>query len=720
MKRRFEDFAGVTLLIVCALAPLLPVMRSEIPARTDAISQLAPWRAEGAVLPESSVSSLACLEGITYLPAYAYIAEHGNSLSDLLWNPLEERGRPFFAMWYSRCLSPFTLPFYVLPLGAALTVSAVLKLLAAGLAAYYAARRLAFHPPFALVCAIAHQWSAGLLLAAHHPASDAAPWFPLFLLALERIALGQRWYWPFAALVIALSAIGGGAETFVQLVLTGLVYIGVRLFRAATPKTVFRTAAVFLGSAVAGLLAIAIQACPYVEYLRYSYLVPSPDSRTSPIEILTALLLPTIDRPDSDAAGLFHLGPVLCPLLVFWFALRRTQPGLYRRRIDSIVVTASACALAATALPLSRGLAVWSGVPYLVALTGVAAAESWLELEPHQCNLTLRRLLPAWAALGIVMVGLFLVGSEGAATGGIALATYAVVAGLTLLTLVQPASRVLGYGLVVLTLTSLGASNVTRQPSAPAAALYPDTSFIEALRVLPAPIGGSPVIERWPLAANGIESIATTALRTISPPADPGSSDWNSAPSFVMDANQIAGLAAGDRAGIVVKEVFPDRYAALAPVAPSAEAFATTAFLRGEESSFSLDSAISAAPVLVLPPPLVSPGLIRVDAEVSEEALVVVRRSWYPGWRVKAEGFAAPAGLLGATGRLPNAEGARLGSRPASNTDGSLSVLVGPGKGTIEFAYKPASFRAGLALSALGVLLIAGGFVWLAVRPRRR
>jgi hypothetical protein len=365
-------------------------------------------------------------------------------------------------------------------------------------------------------------------------------------------------------------------------------------------------------------------------------------------------------------------------------------------------------------------LAVWIGVPFLAALAGAAAAESWLELEPHQCNLTLRRLLPSWAGLGIVMLALFLAGSEGAATGGILLASSIAVVGLTLLTLVQPASRVLGYGLVVLMLTELGASNVARQPSASATALYPQTPFIEALRMLPAPIGGSPAIERWPLAANGIESTATTALRTISPTADSGSTDWDSAASLVLDANQIAGLAAGDRASIVVKEVFPDRYAALAPVASSAEAFASTAFLRRDETTFSLDTGISAAPVSPFPPSAALPGVIRVDAEVSEEALVVVRRSWYPGWRVKAEGFAAPAGILSGMGGLSSGGNKKSEFHSASNADGYLSVLVGPGKGTIEFVYEPMSFRVGLALSAIGALLLAGGFVWRAVRPRGR
>ena len=80
-----------------------------------------------------------------------------------------------------------------------------------------------------------------------------------------------------------------------------------------------------------------------------------------------------------------------------------------------------------------------------------------------------------------------------------------------------------------------------------------------------------------------------------------------------------------------------------------------------------------------------SPGRIRINAELSSPATLVVAQAWYPGWHSKIDGKSSEAALF----------------------DGFLlSAALGAGAHTVEFYYLPFYFLAGLCISALtGALL---------------
>jgi uncharacterized membrane protein YfhO len=73
----------------------------------------------------------------------------------------------------------------------------------------------------------------------------------------------------------------------------------------------------------------------------------------------------------------------------------------------------------------------------------------------------------------------------------------------------------------------------------------------------------------------------------------------------------------------------------------------------------------------------------------------VFARAWYPGWRARIDG--QPAELLRANFAFQ-------------------ALAVAPGAHHIELEYAPASWRAGLAISALAVLLAVLGWLGLARR----
>jgi hypothetical protein len=96
-----------------------------------------------------------------------------------------------------------------------------------------------------------------------------------------------------------------------------------------------------------------------------------------------------------------------------------------------------------------------------------------------------------------------------------------------------------------------------------------------------------------------------------------------------------------------------------------------------------------------------TPGVVRIQAEATRPALLVVAESWYPGWRATLDGQAAP--ILRANYL-------------------SQGVVVPAGRHVVELRYQPDSFTIGAALSGLAALAGLALVVW-AVRgssPRAR
>jgi hypothetical protein len=89
------------------------------------------------------------------------------------------------------------------------------------------------------------------------------------------------------------------------------------------------------------------------------------------------------------------------------------------------------------------------------------------------------------------------------------------------------------------------------------------------------------------------------------------------------------------------------------------------------------------------------PERLVVSSESGTPGWLVVTDTWFPGWRATVDGVAQP---------LWRADHA------------FRAVRVPAGRHTVEFAYRPASFRAGLALTGLAAMAIAGLAFWPALR----
>jgi len=82
---------------------------------------------------------------------------------------------------------------------------------------------------------------------------------------------------------------------------------------------------------------------------------------------------------------------------------------------------------------------------------------------------------------------------------------------------------------------------------------------------------------------------------------------------------------------------------------------------------------------------------VKIDAAVERPALLVLNDSDYPGWKVYVDG-----------------------RRSHWITANYLfrGVLLQPGRHLVRFAYEPASFAAGAAISGAGLICLAGFVLW--------
>ena len=161
----------IALLFVVPMILATPaIKRGDLPVDMTALTARTPWQEAQPTGVESTDNNAASPFVDRYYPWYAFMNQAGMNHEIPLWDPYESFGAPFLALWRTRTMSPFSLPVYVFPLHTALGISVFLKLLLAGLCAYYAARRFHFSPPYALLPAITYQMSGFLLVGHWHPA----------------------------------------------------------------------------------------------------------------------------------------------------------------------------------------------------------------------------------------------------------------------------------------------------------------------------------------------------------------------------------------------------------------------------------------------------------------------------------------------------------------------------------------------------------------------
>ena len=191
-----------------------------------------------------------------------------------LWNPHNGCGVPHWANFQSAVLSPFSLPFYLLPLKWALLASALLKSWVAGAALLLFLRTLGLSRLASACGAIAFQASGHNALLVAYPHAGVAACVPVALLCVEKLVSGgglRKWS---LGLVIALvsMAYAGHPETLFFGAASIAAFALARLLPALRerPGATLRLGARLGALGLAAVLMAMPLVLPFLEYVQQS------------------------------------------------------------------------------------------------------------------------------------------------------------------------------------------------------------------------------------------------------------------------------------------------------------------------------------------------------------------------------------------------------------------------------------------------------------------
>lgn len=675
---------------------------------------------------------------------YAFLSDTVRRGDSLLWNPLEYAGLPFFATWRSRCLSPFTIPFYLcssLPL--ALQLSALLKVLAAGVCAFYAARKLGLQWATAFLAAAAFEVGSPILVGLDNPLSDVVPWTPLLFVFAERLAIGQFRYWPLGALTGFLMLAGGAGPAVAAALLCFAFYLAVRLCLKREARRMTSALPVLFSSMGLAVALAAVQVVPYLELMRQSVTSGAETGVKDSFGGLGLLFFPQLfdgQNPSNDmrAFALMHLGLIQILLAALWCSLRHCDPPQHRQRVDALLITSAAALLCALSLqPLAERLpliglfeAEHIGVACILVLAfaGAETAEAWLALNPEQCISAMKRMVVATTVLFFVVISAFVVTSThyyGAPNwplqlvlGGFLVLAFFLLLGTTLL---RPSPRLIGYGLASLTALDLLTAFHPYIEYSEKGPLPRDAAFVQAMKDSGQRIGGGNGLQEWPLAENGIpqafgtgdlmlKRYAALAERSMANPEFLSRAGCN---VLLLSKQDILGSFADLRSSLVLRQVSATG-AALFENLDGAER-AWVACEGREVVDFDPNLLDANLPPLFessTPLPLSqcdrdassaevtssSNILIGIRANLTGPGVLVLADAFYPGWKATVDG--GPAEIFPVDGAF-------------------RGVALAQGEHDVEFRYDPASVKAGLAVSAAAALITAVGLAGLLRRKLR-
>jgi hypothetical protein len=738
VPRRGEQILSLTLppLVIFAVAAvaLAPALRGALPVDVSGIFFLpsSPWEEARPVADSNGGGHEdAGVEARRDVPWRIFLADAAARGESVLWNPLEGCGVPHLAVWRTRTLSPFSLPFYLLPFEQAIRVSAFLKLLVAGFAAYAMARAFGLPVPMALFLAVAFELSGLLLVRVSAPFTDVLPWLPLVVLFADRFSLGFTRLWPVAGLVFALMLLGGEPELAATALLGGLIFMLVRQrFAQAGREAMFAGLGAAAGAGVLALVLAAVQVVPYVEFLfQATGTGAAPRYEAPGFQALAALFWPYLTAPDGpriDApATLFHVGLLALLFVPVWLSLRTHPSPARRHRVEALLLTGVVMtAVGMLVAPVLRdsGLLAHLGAGHflafnalIVALTAAEAADEWVALDADACAAALRRLA-LWVPVFVVAAG-----GLGVAAWSLqpvspplwlvvvpALGVFVAFVALMAVTLLKPSQALMGGGLVVVTTLELLAAP-PRVAFSPPGRIFPDTQFIMALRDSDARVSGRRILAEWPLQGNRVPQIYSPSGVVLRRNAaflsriddDPRLLRRMGSRALLLAQGDIQGAFVSVRPFLAVSRVFDAGAVLFDDLGEQSRARVATV-VREVEGFDPADLSSDAPPLVerVVPHPagesaatgtatIVEESNTRVVVALNNapQAQVVLADSWYPGWRARVDGVAAPV--------FP--------------VDGMFrGVKVPAGAEMVEFTYRPWSLRAGAGISGVAFVVVLG------------
>ena len=720
------------------LAYFPALIRDDVPLALRGVSNRAPWAStvpeERPVMPEQSAR-----DAQQHYPNFRFLQDAARRGDSVLWNRLEGFGVPFLAAWKTRALSPFSLPFYLLPLNTAILVSLLAKCILAGWCTFYAARRLGFHPASALLAAVPFQLSVPIVLYGATPLADLLVWLPLLFIYAESFVLGHTRYWPLGALVVFLMALGGSPVGLLMVLLFAAVYAFVRCItdrQRTHPKSAVLGTALMM---VLGLGLAAVQIVPYLEFRMHAVTESLGTADVLRLSSLLSLLSPgllegALENTPS-APWLIHLGLVQGMLFALWCAVRPFVHQGQRKRLEAAILTSLLFVLVAFLMHRNSGTESTFDATYLLvfhpfafALLAAAAADEWVELDPDECKIAVIRFVIGAVLLGTTLVvGMTILLRQADATWGPIIGAGLVPSVIALgilcllsITVLRPSHRVLGHGLSLLSAAALVWTLVSAVSYTPADKAFPEGPMIQAMQRTGARVGGGDELAAWPLAANGVPQVYTpngivlTAHATLLDPitTSPRLLRRLGVQTLLLSKAELQGPYATIRHELEIIDAFPTGFALVRDL--GAPPPARIIYSGRLVENFDPATLAEDAPTAIEGLPIAEARddhrytaatfeaahntrtVIHVTTE--DPGVLVLNEAWYPGWRATIDNIPT---------RLYRVDKLFRG------------VQVDAGTHEVVFTYKPFSLTLGLAVTGLSMLVVLYGLRNLLPAQRR-
>jgi hypothetical protein len=268
LSARQEHLVATAVLALVVCAYFLPLFRGEQLSQGHHLYTMRPWSAEAPAGFDFVSRAGEGDQAFQFRPLLHVAREQVRDGHLPLWNPYSYGGNPLFGDMQTALVYPPTWLAFVLPVDDAWTWMSMIKLLVAGLGAYFLARRFRAGLGGGLVAGCVYMLSASMIYWLQAPISNVYSLLPWLLLASDRVY--RRPGAPRVAalaLLAGLAVLGGHPESSVLSVSAAAVYVGVLALldrgRAARERAVAIgqwVAAHALGAAIA-----AIAVLPFLE-----------------------------------------------------------------------------------------------------------------------------------------------------------------------------------------------------------------------------------------------------------------------------------------------------------------------------------------------------------------------------------------------------------------------------------------------------------------------
>jgi len=271
-RRAMNSWMIVLVLLTLTAINSAPMFFGKIPFPADIVFAFPPFMAvipDGPPAPHADIGDLVHF----FYPFRTLAASNARKGELPLWNPYILSGTPFLADAQSALFYPLNFFYYILPVPLAWAMSFPLRTLLAGLFTVLFVRKIGGSKTGATISAILFSFCGFLIIWQGQAMSDAAIWLPLICYSVVRLhsELSARSL-VLTSLAFALPVLAGHPETAAHPTLTGVGLAGLLAVArpdAHAPRVNLPFIKFFTAAGMLALGLASVQMIPTLEWLQY-------------------------------------------------------------------------------------------------------------------------------------------------------------------------------------------------------------------------------------------------------------------------------------------------------------------------------------------------------------------------------------------------------------------------------------------------------------------